>query len=464
MFKHSKAQADTTALGPDFVFGVATAAYQIEGAVHEGGRGVSIWDTFSHTEGKTLHGDTGDIACDHYHRWADDLDLMKSLGLQAYRLNFSWVRLQPTGEGPLNPEGVKFYRDILQGCHDRGIRPFVTIYHWDLPQALQDKGGWPARETAFRFAEYSALLIDAFADLAADWITINEAWCVAFLGHSWGMQAPGLKDDKLAIRAAHHTLLAHGLALAEFRKKAPQLRVGITNIHGNVSAKTDSPADLAAAAELDVRMNKLFLEPLYKGAYSEDVIAVFEADGLNAGEIEGALVQPGDLAIISTPNDFVGVNHYHNMVASAQPAAPNGIGMDQAEPNEQSSWNWPNTPYAIGNIVRRINRDYSDLPIYITENGICLSDYANPEGQVNDPHRIDYLNGYIQAIADAAKDGVPMAGYMAWSFMDNFEWAEGYNMRFGLVYVDYPTQKRIPKQSAYWYRDLINEHKKKAAK
>jgi beta-glucosidase len=463
MFKHSKAQADISALAADFVFGVATAAYQIEGGVKEGGRGVSIWDTFSHTPGKTLHGDTGDIACDHYHRWAADLDLMKDLGIQGYRLNFSWARLQPTGEGDLNPEGVEFYRDILKGCHDRGIKPFVTIYHWDLPQALQDKGGWPARETAFRFGEYTALLIDEFADLAEDWITINEAWCVAYLGHSWGMQAPGFKDDALAIRAAHHVLLAHGLALAQFRKKAPQLRVGITNIHGNVTAKTNSSADQAAAAELDVRMNKLFLEPLYKGSYSDDVVAVFEVDGLNAGEIPGALVQPGDLALISAPTDFIGVNHYHNMIASASEGAPNGIGMEQATPNEQSSWNWPNTPYALGNIVRRINRDYSDLPIVITENGITLNDYAGPDGKVNDPDRIDYLNGYINEIAKAARDGVPMAGYFAWSFMDNFEWAEGYNMRFGLVHVDYPTQTRTPKQSAFWYRNLISEHKKKAA-
>jgi len=464
VYKHSKAQADISTLPADFIFGTATAAYQIEGAVMEGGRGVSIWDTFSHTAGKTLHGDTGDIACDHYHRWAEDLDLMQALGLQGYRLNFSWVRLQPTGEGPLNPEGVKFYRDILEGCHARGIKPFVTIYHWDLPQALQDKGGWPARETAFRFGEYSALLIEEFADLAADWITINEAWCVAFLGHSWGMQAPGFKDDKLAIRAAHHTLLAHGLALAQFRQKAPQLRVGITNIHSNVTAKTDSAADQAAAAKLDARMNKLFLEPLYKGSYSQDVIEVFEADGLNAGEVAGALVQPGDLALISAPNDFIGVNHYHNMIASADSTAPDGICIEQATPNEQSSWNWPNTPYAIGNIVRRINRDYSKLPIFITENGVTLNDYATPEGLVHDPDRIDYLNGYINAIAEAARDGVPMAGYFAWSFMDNFEWAEGYNMRFGLVYMDYPSQKRTPKQSAYWYRDLIELHKTKEAK
>jgi beta-glucosidase len=253
------------------------------------------------------------------------------------------------------------------------------------------------------------------------------------------------------------------LALAEFRKKAPQLRVGITNIHSNVTSKTESPADLAAAAELDVRMNKLFLEPLYRGSYSDDVVAVFAADGLNAGEIEGALVQPGDLALVSAPTDFIGVNHYHNMIASAQADAAHGIGMDQATPNEQSSWNWPNTPYALGNIVRRINRDYSKLPIVITENGITLNDYAGPDGKVNDPDRIDYLNGYINEIAKAAKDGVPMAGYFAWSFMDNFEWAEGYNMRFGLVFVDYPTQKRTPKQSAFWYRDLISEHKKKAA-
>lgn len=447
----------------DFVFGVATAAYQIEGAAQEGGRGKSIWDTFSHTEGKTLNGDTGDIACDHYHRFIEDLDLMQSLGIQGYRLNFSWARLQPLGQGDLNPEGVAFYRELVSGLLSRGIKPSVTLYHWDLPQALQDEGGWPERQTAYRFGAYSALVVEAFKDLVSEWITINEAWCVAYLGHSWGVQAPGLTDEKLAIRAAHHAMLAHGLALAEIRKIAPSATVGITNILGNTEAKTDSEQDRAAATAVDVRMNKLFLEPIYRGAYSQDVLDVFGEYGLNAGEIAGALVQPGDLSLISAPTDFIGVNHYHNMVLSHLPGAPNDILTEQAQPNHQSSWGWSNTPWALKKILLRVHSEYSKLPVYITENGVTLNDYATPEGEVNDPDRIDYLNGYVNAVAEAIEAGVPVKGYFAWSFMDNFEWAEGYNRRFGLVFVDYPTQKRTPKASAYWYQNLIAEHKNKAA-
>lgn len=451
-------------LPADFVFGTATAAYQIEGAVNEGGRGPSIWDVFTHTPGKILHNETGDLANDHYHRWEADLDLMAELGLPAYRLNFSWARLQPTGRGPLNPEGVKFYRDLLAGCHKRGIKPFVTIYHWDLPQALQEEGGWAERPIVERFAEYTALLIDAFSDLAQDWITINEAWCVAYLGHSWGMQAPGIRDDRVAIRVAHHVLLAHGRAVAEFRAKAPQLKVGITNILSNVEPYSANPADVDAAAKLDASNNLLFLNPLYKGDYGAEVYDIFEPLGLNRVPAADALVQPGDLAEISAATDFVGINHYHNMRAKADPNGFNGIDIIQAEPNDQSSWNWPNTPWALHKILKRVNLEFSQLPVYITENGITLNDYTDTNGVCTDLDRIDYLNGYIDAVAQAIGEGVPVKGYFAWSFMDNFEWAEGYSKRFGLVYVDYPTQLRYPKASAFWYRDLIAEHKEKASK
>lgn len=448
----------------DFIFGVATAAYQIEGGVNEGGRGKSIWDTFSHTVGKVVNGDTGDIACDHYHRWADDLDLMKSLGIQGYRLNFSWARLQPLGRGALNPEGVDFYRKLIAGLHSRGIKPSVTLYHWDLPQVLQDSGGWPERETAYRFGYYSALVVAAFKDIVDEWITINEAWCVAYLGHSWGVQAPGLTDEKLAIRAAHHAMLAHGLALAEIRKLAPEAKVGITNILSNAEAKTDSSLDREAAKSVDVRMNKLFLEPIYRGAYSRDVLDLFGQYGLNEGEVEGALVRPGDLSLISAPTDFVGVNHYHNMIVSHLQGAPNNILTEQAEPNNQSSWGWSNTPWALKKILLRVHSEYSKLPIVITENGVTLNDYVSPEAEVNDADRIDYLNGYVNAVAEAIEAGVPVRGYFAWSFMDNFEWAEGYSRRFGLVFVDYPSQKRTPKASAFWYQNLIAVHKAKSVR
>ncbi len=444
-----------------FTFGVASAAYQIEGGVAEGGRGPSIWDTFSHEIGKTKNGDNGDIACDHFHRWAQDLDLMRDLNIQSYRFSLSWSRLQPTGRGQLNPQGVTFYRNLISGMHERGIRPFVTIYHWDLPQPLQDLGGWPARETALRFEEFVRLLIPALGDLASDWITINEPWCVAYLGHSWGIQAPGIKDDDLAIRVAHHVLLAHGLALKAFRELLPSARVGISNILSNVEPKSQSSDDLAAAGLLDARMNRLFLDPLYLGAYSDSVYLAFEHNGLNREPSVTELVQPGDLEIISAECDFVGINHYHNIVASADASVPDGIRMEQAEPNHQSSWGWPNTPWAIGKILDRVHGEYSKLPIYITENGITLDDYADPNGDVKDADRIDFLAGYIAEVLAATRRQIPVLGYFAWSFTDNFEWAEGFSKRFGLVYVDYPTQRRIPKQSALWYSELIQKHNEK---
>ena len=451
------------ALPRDFLFGTATAAYQIEGGVAEGGRGPSIWDTFSHTPERTHRGDTGDVACDHYHRWEGDLDLMAELGLPAYRLSLSWARLQPAGEGALNPEGVHFYRAILDGCRRRGITPLLTLYHWDLPQPLQDAGGWPNRETAHRFADYASQCIDAFADLVVDWITINEPWCVSFLSHEWGVQAPGVRDPAQAIRAAHHTLLAHGLALRHFRARTPDAKVGITNLLSNMNPRSDSPEDLAATKLLDIRMNRIFLEPCYHGEYPADVVAVFAAAGLNAGEVEGALVQPGDLELISAPTDFVGVNHYTNVLVYAggdgdegdDGRSWGGVRMEHVGP-APTSFGWSNTPAALHDVLARVNKEFSPLPILVTENGASFHDYVDPNGEVRDFERIDYLRGYIDAVAQAVEDGVDVRGYFAWSFLDNFEWAEGYDKRFGLVFVDYGTQRRIPKASAYWYRDTIN--------
>ncbi len=447
------------ALPADFLFGTATAAYQIEGGVAEGGRGPSIWDTFAHTPGRTHRGDNGDIACDHFHRWESDLDLMAELGLPAYRLSLSWSRLQPNGSGPLNPDGVRFYRDVLEGCRQRGITPFVTLYHWDLPQPLQDAGGWPSRETAHRFADYASQCIDAFTDVARDWITINEPWCVSFLSHEWGVQAPGLRDPSAAIRAAHHTLLAHGLALEQFRAKTPDARVGITNLLSNVNPRSEAPEDAAAAHQLDIRMNRIFLEPCYHGEYPDDVVAVFAAAGLNAGEVEGALVQPGDLQLIAAPTDFVGINHYTNVLVYADDGDDDrtwgGVGIDHVQP-APTSFGWSNTPAALGAVVTRVSKEFSALPIYVTENGASLNDYVDPNGEVRDVERIGYFRGYIDAVCQAVENGVDVRGYFAWSLMDNFEWAEGFDKRFGLVFVDYRTQERIPKASAHWYRDVIS--------
>lgn len=447
------------ALPDNFLFGTATAAYQIEGGVDQGGRGKSIWDTFVETPGAIHRGDTGEIACDHFHRWESDLDLMSELGYPSYRLSLSWARLQPEGRGPLNPEGVEFYRNIIQGCIARSITPLVTLYHWDLPQTLQDEGGWPARQTAFRFGDYAALCFAAFGDIADEWITINEPWCVSFLSHAWGVQAPGLRDDRLALRAAHHTLLAHGLALEHARSIVADATVGITNLLSNVEPKTDDPADIEACKLMDVRMNRIFLDPLYRGEYSEEVLAVFAADGL-ADTGPDAVVQPGDLALISKPSDFVGINHYTNVRAyavgpDADPALSwGGVGLEHVEPTP-STFGWSDTPAALGAILRRVVSEYSTLPIIVTENGITLNDYVDPNGTINDVERIAYLKGYIEAVASACADGVAVRGYFAWSFLDNFEWAEGYDKRFGLVFVDFRTQDRIPKASASWYGQAI---------
>jgi beta-glucosidase len=453
--------ANLDAFPAGFLFGTATAAYQIEGGVAEGGRGPSIWDTFSHTPGRIHRGDTGDIACDHYHRWEDDLGLMADLGYPAYRLSLSWARLQPSGTGGLNPDGVAFYRRVLEGCHRRGITPLVTLYHWDLPQPLQDAGGWPERATAERFGEYGGRVIEALGDLTTYWITINEPWCVSFLSHARGVQAPGFTDDRLAIRAAHHTLVAHGLALGEFRSRLPAAQVGITNILGAVNPASDAPADVEAARVLDIRMNRVFLEPCYLGEYSDDVTEVFGRDGLNAGETQGALVQPGDLELIAAPTDFVGVNHYTNMIATADPTARRGVQIRHVEPTP-STFGWSDTPDALHGILVRVDREFSQLPVFVTENGISLNDYVDPDGRVNDVERIDYYRGYIEAVGKAISDGVDVRGYMAWSFLDNFEWAEGYDKRFGLVYVDYPTQRRIPKASARWYAEMIARFRSRA--
>ncbi|WP_309709124.1 GH1 family beta-glucosidase [Pseudolysinimonas sp.] len=440
---------------PGFAWGVATAAYQIEGAVAEGGRGPSIWDTFVRQPGAVFHGENGDVACDHYHRWEADLDLMAELGIPAYRLSLSWARLQPTGSGPLNPEGVAFYRALLEGCHARGITPYVTLYHWDLPQALHELGGWPARSTAERFGEYSALVADQLGDLAEHWITINEPICASFLSYHWGMQAPGHTDEGEAVRAAHHLLLAHGLALTAFRERLPTAKVGITNLISHLNPATGSPEDAAATRIADIRFNRTFLEPVYRGRYGEDVAEVFGHLGLTAGETIDGLVRPGDLALIGAPTDFAGVNHYTNTLIAADPEGFGGFRMIQVDPTP-TNFDWSDTPSALRDVLVRIHRDFTPLPLYVTENGATFTDYPTPDDAVHDPERIAYLEGYTAAVGEAIDHGVPVSGYFAWSFLDNFEWSWGFSQRFGIVYVDFATQRRIPKDSAYWYRTFIS--------
>lgn len=446
---------DSARFPRDFVWGVATAAYQIEGAAAQGGRGPSIWDTYSHTPGRTVHGDNGDIACDHYHRWTDDLDLIARLGIPAYRLSLSWSRLQPNGDGPLNQEGVEFYRNLLLGMRERQIVPYVTLYHWDLPQPLEDAGGWPNRDTAEKFADYVQAVIGELGELADHWITINEPWCASFLGYAAGVHAPGRRSLSDAVAAGHHLNLAHGLALRRIRDRNPGLKVGVSNIVTDIHARSDSREDQEAATRLDAANNRFFLDPYYTGEYSEEVHRIFDRHGL------ADVVQDGDLAVISGPTDFAGVNHYQRVIAWAEEGAGYlGVGEQPAEP-ATTSLGWSVIPESLTAVLLRLARDYTALPVYVTENGASFDDYVDPNGHVVDTQRTAYLDGYLAAAATAIEEGVNLHGYFAWSLLDNFEWAEGYGKRFGLVFVDFGTQARIPKLSAHWYSDVIADHAKR---
>lgn len=435
-----------------FLWGVATAAQQIEGGAAEGGRRPSIWDTFGHTPGLTHHGDTADIACDHYHRWREDFQLLGSIGVGAYRFSVSWARLQPGGEGDLNGEAVVFYRQQLEALKDAGIRPFVTLYHWDLPQALEDRGGWVSRETAYRFADFAGKTVRALEDLVGDWITINESWCVSFLGYGYGAHAPGHRSLTEAVAAAHHLNLAHGLAVTRIRDADPSARVGVTDIVTEAVPASDSVVDVAAAARLDAVNTRTFLDAHHRGEYPAPVRAALDCFGL------AELIRPGDLVLAGTPTDFIGINHYQRVLVShADGAGPFDAVERPAQP-ASTSFGWSVVPDSLGSVLKRVTDDYGPAPIYVTEHGASFHDYATPDGEVRDPERVDYLQRYLDSAGQSITDGVDFAGYFLWSLLDNFEWAEGYSKRFGIVHVDFATQTRTPKTSAHWYAGLIAAH------
>lgn len=437
---------------PGFLFGAATSAYQIEGGAAEGGRRPSIWDTFSHAPGRTRNGDTGDIACDHYHRWPEDLDLVRDLGLGAYRLSVSWTRLQPEGRGPLDPRGVAFYRSILERLRSDGVRPFVTLYHWELPQVLEDAGGWPSRDTALGFADFAGATTAALGDLADDWLTVNEPWCQAFLGYGWGVHAPGRRDLRDAVAASHHLLLGHGLAVQAIRAARPGSSIGLADILTDVVAGSDDTVDIAAAARYDANSNRLFLDPVLLGGYPAEVHAIYDRLGLDR------VIGEGDERVIAAPIDFLGVNHYQRIIVRDDPADDHlGARGTPAAP-ATTSLGWSVTPDALHAALLRVHRTYPAIPLYITENGASYHDYVDPEGRVRDPDRVEYLRGYLGAAARAIADGVDLRGYFHWSLLDNFEWGEGYGSRFGLVHVEFGSQRRTRKDSALWYRDLIASH------
>ncbi|MEZ4767992.1 MAG: GH1 family beta-glucosidase [Caldilineales bacterium] len=425
----------------DFIWGAATAAYQIEGAWDEDGAGESIWDRFSHTPGKVHQQHCGDIACDHYHRWQDDLDLMQSLNLRAYRFSIAWPRVQPAGRGAVNQAGLDYYDRLVDGLLARGIRPFATLYHWDLPQALEDAGGWPARSTAEAFVEYADVVSRRLGDRVLHWATHNEPWCTAFLGHMFGVHAPGHRDAAKTVATVHHTLLSHGWAVPVLRANSPGARVGIVLNPYEVVPATQSPADLRAAAFQDGIMNRLFLDPLYGRNYPADVTAQMEQQGAAMD-----FVQPGDLDIIAVPTDFLGVNMYSRVVASATDA-PDAMPMVTDEDVERTEMGWEVYPPALYNLLCRLYFDYRPASIIIAENGASYSDGPDETGRVADTRRLTYIRDHLAQARRAMDAGVPLDGYFVWSLLDNFEWSHGYSQRFGIVWVDYETQQRIPKDS-----------------
>jgi beta-glucosidase len=467
----SRTGSDPGSFPGDFLFGIATAAYQVEGAVAADGRGVSIWDTFSHATGNTCNGDTGDVACGHFFRLEEDLDLIAALGVNAYRFSVSWPRVQPDGKGPANTQGLDFYRRVADGLWSRGIEPVVTLYHWDLPQPLEDAGGWPRRDTAARFAEYAGIVAQALGDRAGRWITLNEPWCSAWLGYGSGHHAPGVRDVGRAAAATHHLLLAHGAAAQAIRSAAPAAQVGISLNLVPVGHATDHPADVAAARRVDGNHNRLFLDPLVNGRYPEDVLVHYQRH-----EPGFAVVRDGDLDVISQPLDFLGINYYTPVVVADRSRAAAASAAGYCVPADsdlvlsdlgavpvfrpdlpRTTMGWEVEPGALTALLTQVHQRCPGIPIMVTENGAACDDYVAHDGTVRDPERIRYLDEHLRAILRARAAGVDVRGYFVWSLLDNFEWAFGYSRRFGLVWVDYPSGTRIPKESFHWYRRTLIE-------
>lgn len=433
----------------DFIWGAATASFQIEGATTEDGRGESIWDRFCATPGKVLNGDTGDPACDHYHRWREDIALMKGLGLQAYRFSLAWPRIFPNGTGQLNQKGLEFYDRLVDGLLEAGIKPYATLYHWDLPQALQDRGGWANRDTAYAFAHYADVVARALGDRVAGWITHNEPWCASILSYWIGEHAPGLKNGP-ALEAAHHILLSHGLAVPAIRAAAPNAEVGITLNFSPAHPASDSPADIAAARRHDGFFNRWFADPLYRASYPEDMVELYAKMGA------GAPVRDGDMQVIAAPIDFLGVNYYNRAVIKDDPGGDSPLGYTTLRPEgEYTHMDWEVYPEALRELLVRLHADYAPGRLYVTENGAAYPDELAADGRVHDAARARFLERHFAAVHAAIQQGAPVKGFFVWSLMDNFEWAWGYSRRFGIVYVDYATQRRTPKDSAHYVTDVI---------
>ncbi len=450
-----------------FVWGTATSAYQIEGAVAEGGRTPSIWDTFSHTPGAISSGDTGDVATDHYHRYAEDVALMADFGLTGYRFSMSWSRLLPGGGSTVNPDGADFYSRLVDRLLERGIAPRVTLYHWDLPQEVEDAGGWPHRDTADRFAEYAAAAADLLGDRVADWCTLNEPWCSAFLGYASGVHAPGRHDAAESLAAAHHLLVGHGLAAKVLHESVPAAQVSLAlNLAMVRPARDNEAADDEAVRRIDALANRIFLDPLFRGEYPADLIED------TSTVTDWAFARPGDLDALPGSLDALGVNYYQPTIVSGfdggtarlefdghgRGAGSPWPGADNVQfpepPAPHTAMGWGVDASGLSDLLLRLHRDFPPVPLYITENGASYEDRVLADGSVDDGRRTQYVHQHLAAVHSAIEQGVDVRGYYLWSLLDNFEWAWGYKQRFGIVHVDFPTGRRTPKHSAGWYASV----------
>ncbi len=438
---------------PDgFTWGVATSSYQIEGAVREGGRGESIWDRFSHTPGRVANGETGDIACDHYHRYREDVQLMRELNVGAYRFSVAWPRILPTGTGAVNEAGLDFYERLVEEVLEAGLDPYLTLYHWDLPQVLDDGGGWLNRRTVDAFENYTDVLTRRLGDRVRNWITINEPWVVAFLGYGIGIHAPGHRSMTEALQVAHHVLLAHGQAMPVIRSNVRDARAGITlNLNHSYAMDPDREADQQAAYNTDIVANRWFLDPVFGKGYPDELRGILGADE--------PTILDGDLASIAAPTDFLGINFYMPGYASATRQSALGEIL-HPDPNvERTAMGWPVEPRALTDLLRRVSSEYGPEAIYITENGAAFDGDRVLSGRVSDPRRTAYFEGHLGAVSDAIAAGSPVQGYFAWSMLDNFEWAEGYNKRFGIVYTDFATQERTIKDSGRYFAQVAETNR-----
>ncbi|MBT8215239.1 MAG: beta-glucosidase [Acidimicrobiia bacterium] len=447
---------DLSLLPSDFAWGVATSAYQIEGSPRADGAGESIWDRFAVQPGTILNGDSGETACDHYRRWEEDVELMAELGVGAYRFSVAWTRILPDGAGEVNRAGLTFYERLVDALRDAGIEPYVTLYHWDLPQRLEEAGGWRNRETAGAFVEYARVVSEVLGDRVTRWMTHNEPWVTAFAGHRDGVFAPGRTDFGEALAVGHHVLLSHGLAVPVIRQNVPGASVGIALDCRPAVPATRDPADVAAQRHFDGFRNRWFFDPVFGKGYPSDMMKAYRARGYLPAK-SAPWLQSGDLELIAEPIDFVGINYYTSIAVRAgeEESEDTGVPHGSPAPEGYTEMGWPITPGELTRFLERVHETYEPPMILITENGASYSDGPDEAGVIADDRRIRYLERHIGAVAQAAATGVPVAGYFVWSLLDNLEWASGFSQRFGLVWVDHATQQRVPKNSFHWYRQLI---------